>query len=271
MTVATVETADRRKSDMPPAGRSISVIVTAMNEEGNLKPTVAAVVGAVSPRFAAYEVIVVDDGSQDRTAEIALSLAAENPRIRVHSNSRNLGLGRSYRIGIDLAGHEYTSWVAGNNLIPREALERIYDRVGERDMVISYILRDVRDWNRRAISRLFTSGMNLLFSVDMRYYTGPCVYKSAVAKGLPMRAHGSLFVAELLVRLLRSGQSYVEVGLQPIPRSSGATKTFRLKNIIDVFGNVMRLFWELRVERQPRVQSQRDVRVRENDPAVPSR
>ena len=138
-------------------------------------------------------------------------------------------------------------------------------------MVISYILRDVRDWNRRAISRLFTSGMNLLFSVDMRYYTGPCVYKSAVAKGLPMRAHGSLFVAELLVRLLRSGQSYVEVGLQPIPRSSGATKTFRLKNIIDVFGNVMRLFWELRVERQPRVQSQRDVRVRENDPAVPSR
>jgi glycosyltransferase involved in cell wall biosynthesis len=253
------------------AARSISVVVTAMNEEGNLESTVGSVVRAVVPRFPAYEVIVVDDGSQDRTAEIALSLAARNPRIRVHRNARNLGLGRSYRIGIDLAGHEYTSWVAGNNLIPQEALERIYDRVGERDMVISYILRDVRDWRRRTISRLFTQGMNLLFSVDIRYYTGPCVYKSAVAKGLPMRAHGSLFVAELIVRLLRSGQSYVEIGLQPLPRSSGATKTFRLKNVIDVFGKVMRLFWELRVQRRPRIQSQAEVRVPENDPAVPSR
>jgi dolichol-phosphate mannosyltransferase len=252
------------------AAPSISVVVTAMNEEGNLESAVGSVVGAVAPRFPVWEVIVVDDGSQDRTAEIALSLAAENPRIRVHRNARNLGLGRSYRIGIDLAGHEYTSWVAGNNLIPQEALERIYDRVGERDMVISYILRDVRDWPRRAISRLFTRGMNLLFSVNMRYYTGPCVYKSAVAKGLPMRAHGSLFVAELLVRLLRSGQSYVEIGLQPLPRSSGATKTFRLKNVIDVFGKVVRLFWELRVRPQPRIQSQSDVRVSENDPAVPS-
>ncbi len=252
------------------AARSISVVVTAMNEEGNLASAVASVVRAVAPRFPIYEVIIVDDGSRDRTAAIALSLAAENPRIRLHQNPRNLGVGRSYRIGIDLAGHEHTSWVAGNNLIPQEALERIYDHVGERDMVISYIVRDVREWKRRSISRLFTLGMNLLFSVDMRYYTGPCVFKSVVAKGLPMRAHGSLFVAELLVRLLRSGQSYVEVGLQPLPRTSGATKTFRLRNILDMLASVMRLFWELRVQRRPRIPSQPESRVHENDPAVPS-
>jgi glycosyltransferase involved in cell wall biosynthesis len=252
------------------AARSLSVVVTAMNEEGNIRAAVASVVRAAAPRFPAYEVIVVDDGSRDRTADIVLSLAAENPRIRLHRNPRNLGVGRSYKIGIDLAGHEHTSWVAGNNMIPQEALERIYDRVGERDMVISYIVSDARDWKRRAISRLFTQGMNLLFSVDMLYYTGPCVFKSAVAKGLPMRAHGSLFVAELLVRLLRSGQSYVEVGLQPLPRTSGATKTFRLRNILDVFASVMRLFWELRVQRQPRIPGSPESRVHENDPAVPS-
>jgi len=161
--------------------------------------------------------------------------------------------------------------VAGNNLVPQEALERIYDRVGERDMVVSYIVRDARDWKRRSISRLFTRGMNLLFSADMRYYTGPCVYKSAVAKRLPTRAHGSLFVAELLVRLLRSGQSCVEIGLQPLPRSSGSTKTFRLRNVIDVFASVMRLFWELRVQRAPPVASEPEVRVTKKDPVLPSR
>jgi dolichol-phosphate mannosyltransferase len=261
---------DAARSGPEPAGGSISVIVTALNEEGNLVATVESVVRAAGPRFSRYEVLVVDDGSTDRTPEIAESLAAANPRIRVQRNLRNLGLGRSYRLGIDLAANEYTSWVAGNNLIAQEALERIYDRVGERDMVVSYIVSDVRDWKRRSISRLFTLGMNLLFSVDMLYYTGPCVFRSAVAKPLPMRAHGSLFVAELLVRLLRSGQTYVEVGLQPLPRSSGATKTFRLRNIVDVLASVVRLFWELRVQRRPRLASKPENRVTGNDPAVPS-
>jgi hypothetical protein len=195
----------------------------------------------------------------------------------VHRNGRNLGLGCSYQTGIDLARYEYTSWVAGNNLVPREALARIYDRVGERDMVITYILRDVRGFRRRTMSRAFTTLMNLLFSVRMRYYTGPCVYESAVAKQFTMKAQGSLFVAELLVRLLRAGQTYVEVGLQPLPRSSGSTKTFRLRNVVDVFLSVMRLFLELRVTRAFRPSTSLGAtprspkgRVRENDPAVHS-
>ncbi len=271
MTLATAETADRTLPGVPPAAKSISVIVTAMNEEGNLKPTVDSVVRAVAPRFLTYEIIVVDDGSQDRTFEIAEALSAENPRIRVHRNPRNLGLGRSYGIGIALARHEHTSWVAGNNIVSQEALERVYDRAGERDMVISYVLRDVRGFRRRMMSRAFTRSMNLLFGARMRYYTGPCVYKSDVAKRFRMRAQGSMFVAELLLRLLKSGQSYVEVGLQPLPRSSGSTKTFRLRNLTDVFGSVIRLFWELRVRGTLGLARQPDVSVTPNDPVVRSR
>jgi glycosyltransferase involved in cell wall biosynthesis len=271
MTIATTERADAATSAGSPLDRSMSVIVTAMNEEGNLRPAVGSVVRAVASRFIRYEVIIVDDGSTDRTFEIAESLAAGNPRIRVHRNERNLGLGRSYRIGIDLATYEYTSWVAGNNMLSQEALECVYDRVGERDMVISYILRDVRPFNRRVVSRAFTLGMNLLFSLNMRYYTGPCVFKSAVAKRFPIGAPRSVFVAELLVRLLRARQSYVEVGLQPLPRSSGGTKTFRLKNVIDVFGSTLRLFWELRVQHAFGLKGQPDIQVSGTDPEVRSR
>ena len=108
--------------------------------------------------------------------------------------------------------------------------------------------------------------MNLLFSVNLRYYTGPCVFKSAVAKRFPMGAQGSLFVAELLVRLLRAHQTYVEVGLQPLPRSSGSTKTFRIRNVVDVFTSVMRLFWELRVH-HAFARTPADIRTAESDPA----
>ena len=69
-------------SDIPE--RSISVIVTAMNEEGNLRPTIDAVVKAVAPRFLKYEIIILDDGSTDQTPHIANGLASRNQYIRVH-------------------------------------------------------------------------------------------------------------------------------------------------------------------------------------------
>ncbi len=270
MTVAMTDRAGAATSAPSSDERSISVIVTAMNEEGNLRPAVESVIRAVAPRFLRYEVIIIDDGSTDRTFEIAQSLAAGNPRIRVHRNARNLGLGRSYRLGIDLAAHPYTSWVAGNNMLSQEALARVYDRVGERDMVVSYILRDVRPLRRRVVSRAFTVVMNLLFSLNMPYYTGPCVFRSEVARRIPSGAPGSLFVAELLIRLLRMRQTYVEVGLQPLPRSGGTTKTFRLKNVVDVFVSVIRLFWELRLRPGRRAQG-REAGVSEDDRAVHSR
>jgi hypothetical protein len=110
--------------------------------------------------------------------------------------------------------------------------------------------------------------MNLLFGVRMRYYTGPCVYRSDVAKRLRMRAQGSFFVAELLIRLIKSGQRYVEVGLQPMPRSAGATKTFRIRNVMDVFGSMLRLFWELRVRRKTALIPEADVCVAETSRTV---
>jgi glycosyltransferase involved in cell wall biosynthesis len=270
MTVAMVETGVQPISISVREERSISVIVTAMNEEGNLIPAVDAVVRAVSPRFFKYEIIIIDDGSQDRTFEVAQGLSAGNPRIRVHRNPRNLGLGSSYRIGVELARNEYLSWVAGNNFLPAEALQRVYDRVGESDMVISYILCDVRRLSRRLVSRAFTFCMNVLFGVRVRYYTGPCVYKTEVARRTRARAQGSMFVAEILLRLLKSGQSYVEVGLQPLPRSTGSTKTFRLKNILDVVCSAISLFWELRVRRHVVLASQPDLHLVDSDPPARS-
>jgi dolichol-phosphate mannosyltransferase len=272
MTVVMTDPAGAAPAAVPRHDRSISIVVTAMNEQGNLEPAVESVVRAVASRFLDYEVIIVDDGSTDRTSEIARSLAARNPRIRVHRNPRNLGLGRSYRIGIDLATNEYIGWVAGNNMLSAAALGAVYDRVGERDMVISYVLEDIRPLNRRIISRAFVVGMNLLFAVRLRYYTGPPVFKAAVAKRFPPGVtSGSLFVAEVLIRLLNAGQTYVEVGLHPQPRSSGATKTFRVKNILGVCRGMMRLFWALRVRRLVGEPAATDVHVSKSDTPMRSR
>jgi glycosyltransferase involved in cell wall biosynthesis len=234
-------------SDGQHQARSLTVLVTAMNEKGNLIPTVDIVLTAVMPRFRDFEVLIIDDGSTDGTSAIADRLAAENPRIRVHHNGTNLGLADSLRKGIALADRHYTTLVSGNNLVPLKGLEDVLDNVDAADVVLSYIIKDARGKRRRAVSRTIVNLMNLLFGLRLKYYTGPWICRTDTLKRLRTISQGSLMLAEIPVRLLYAGLSYVEVGLQPQPRSSGETKTFRVKNILAAGMSIVRLFWDVRV------------------------
>jgi glycosyltransferase involved in cell wall biosynthesis len=230
---------------------SLSVIVTAMNEEGNLRPAVESVLSAVAGRPLDYEIIIVDDGSTDRTGQIADALAASNPLIRVHHHERNLGLDRAYLKGIELATKDHVGWVAGNNFISTEALKAIYSRIGDADLVLSYPVEDRRRKRRRWISRSFVFALNLLFGLRLRYYTGPCVFRAVAAKSLKTISHGSMIMPEIPLRLIKQGETYVEVPLHPKPRTSGKTKTFRPSNVAFVALSMLRLFIDIQLRPWP--------------------
>ena len=226
---------------------SVTVLVTAMNEQGNLIPTIQNIITAVTPRFANYDILIIDDGSRDQTGVIADQLAAANPRIRVHHNATNRGLGYSLRQGIALADREFTTLVAGNNIVPLKGLQDVYDRAGTADVILSYIIRDVRGKRRRLLSRTIVNLMNVLFGLRLKYYTGPFICRTDALKRLRTISQGSMILAEIPVRLLYDGLSYIEVGLQPQPRTSGETKTFRLRNIMAAARSIAHLFWDVRV------------------------
>src|SRR5258708_4199337 len=71
----------------------LSVVLPAYNEEAVIAETVSQCEEVLSALAPDYEVIVVDDGSKDRTGEIADGLAAANPRVRVIHNRPNRGYG----------------------------------------------------------------------------------------------------------------------------------------------------------------------------------
>ena len=226
---------------------SLTVIVTAMNERGNLAPTVENILAAATPLFSELEVIIVDDGSTDGTSVLADAMAHADPRIVVHHNGTNRGLAYSYRTGIRLATKRYTSWIAGNNIVPRKGMEDLFARAGQVDIVLTYVLTDVRGPFRRAVSRTFSNLVNMLFGVRVRYYTGPCIYRTDRLQQLKTITEGSTIVPEILLRMIKSGQSYVELPLQPLTRTSGKTKTFRLRNVIFVGVSLARLFWDIQI------------------------
>jgi dolichol-phosphate mannosyltransferase len=80
----------------------LSVVIPAQNEEGSVGSTVEGVVAALERDQIDYEVIVVDDGSEDRTAAAVEAIAASNPRIRCHRSHYEKGFGMAIRAGLDV-------------------------------------------------------------------------------------------------------------------------------------------------------------------------
>jgi glycosyltransferase involved in cell wall biosynthesis len=232
---------------------TLSVIIPALNEEGNLEAAVRSVLAAIGTRFEEYELLVFDDGSTDRTGEIADRLAKENDRIRVIHNGTNKGFGYNYTRGVQLARMEYVTLFPGDNEIPLEAIRTILLAVGAADIVIPYISTpEVRPWSRRVVSIGFVVLLNVLFGLRLRYYNGPCIHRRVRLQAVPMRTHGFAYMASILVRLIRSGCTYVEVPMPLQARQHGRTKAFRLKNIISVLGTLAELFWEVRIAHRDR-------------------
>jgi len=244
--------------------RTLSVIIPALNEEGNLGAAVSTVLAAIDDRFTDYELLVFDDESTDQTGAIADELAGGNPHIRVIHNPRNRGFGYNYRRGVELARMDYVTMFPGDNEIPGEAIRVILDAVGSADIVAPYISTPaVRGCSRRTISACFVMLINLLFRLRLRYYNGPCVHRRSLLLSVPMRTHGFAYMASILVRLIRSGASYVEVPMPLQARQHGRSKAFKLKNIVSVLATIGELFWEVRVrERRKYAGSVRRVELR---------
>jgi dolichol-phosphate mannosyltransferase len=80
----------------------LSVVIPAQNEEGSVGGTVEGVVAALARDEIDYEVIVVDDGSEDSTAAVVNEIGAGNPRVRCHPSHYEKGFGMAIRAGLDV-------------------------------------------------------------------------------------------------------------------------------------------------------------------------
>jgi NAD(P)-dependent dehydrogenase (short-subunit alcohol dehydrogenase family) len=231
--------------------RSISVFIPALNEEKNLEPTVARLIEALTVTVEDYEIIIVDDGSSDGTGTVADRLAAENPAIRALHNSRNMGLGYCFAQGCREARKNFFVYIPGDNTWPYRSFVELFGNLGRADIVTSYAINpDVRPFGRRVVSRLYTRVLNLLFSRHLQYFNGLTIYPVEFLRRNPATTFGFGFQAEVLLKALNLGLSYIEVGLPIDARTAGGSKAVTLTNILSVLSTVVRVFSDLRVMRR---------------------
>lgn len=112
-------------------GMSLSIVIPAYNEEGAVKETIEEVRSAMDPLGVPYEIIVIDDGSEDRTLEFARETG-----VKVDTNQVNTGYGASLKRGIKHAQYEYVAIIDADGTYPPRYLPEMLAMCRDQDMVV---------------------------------------------------------------------------------------------------------------------------------------
>jgi len=230
---------------------TLSIVIPALNEEKNIEAAIRKSIRLSEKRFENYEIIAINDGSMDKTGEIIERMKKENKHIVAVHHESPWGLGGTYRDGLSKAKYKYFSLLAGDNEELEEPLKTLYDNVsiGDADVVLSYTVNsNVRALDRQIISKLFTIGMNLLFCLNVPYYSGANIIKTKLLQSLPMRTAGFAYMPSIVVRVAKMGCVFRKVPM--MIQKSGKSNIYKWKNVWSIIKEIITLFIEVNITKR---------------------
>jgi hypothetical protein len=234
-------------SPRPDSRVALSVLFPAYNDAENLRlliPRAMQTLRVITPDF---EVIVVDDGSTDKTPDILQEMLGQFPALRVVRHSVNRGYGAALRSGFEAASKPLVFYTDGDGQYDvgelRELLARLADGV---DVVNGYKIRRADSLHRRLIGRAYHGLIKLLFGLRVRDVD--CDFRllrREVLEAVSLTCSSGAIGAELMTQIERAGFHIEEVPVHHYPRQSGKSQFFRVGPVTRMIGDVLRLWARL--------------------------
>lgn len=239
--------------------RSVSMLSWGYNEEELVEEFLDKAVGLLDACIEDWELVFIDDGSTDRTAEIVADYAARQPRVRLVKHGKNLNVGRATRTAVQNASKEYLFWETVDwsydikNLRLFLELLNYYDVVqGVRpvpERILSHIpvIKSIYRVSSRSdtFSKAFVSLSNyylirILFGVPFHDFQNVTLYPTKVAQKLNLSASSAFLNPEMLLKTYSQGARFIEVPITFIKRTKGEAKGTKLKPLINAIKDLLR-------------------------------
>jgi len=228
--------------------QAISVFFPAYNEEKNIKNTVLNAL-KILPNYAKdYEVIVVDDGSQDKTAQIVGDLSQKNSHIRIISHKRNQGYGASLKSGLDGAKFPWIAFTDSDGQFDFSEIGEFLNELNGADLVIGYRKKRAEGWLRIFNAKGWAFLNRILFGLNVKDIDcGFKLLKRKVIDSIPkLESNGAMVSAELLIKAKKMGFKIKEVPVTHLPRQEGNPSGANFKVIGRAFKELLRLYPKLK-------------------------
>ena len=236
------------------SGPALSVIVPAYNEERELEAAVRALRKTLDEMKRPAEIIVVDDGSKDRTGVIADSLAVLLKDVRAYHQA-NKGIGGAFQAGAALARGEYIMlWPVDMPATPADFAPYL-EHMGEADVIVGCRRKRV-GYNplMRLNAWIYPRLVKTLFRLRVRDVNWIHAYRRSAFVRIRLTQDGIPMLAEVLVRLRDAGATFEEVDVDMKARRQGVPSASRLRIMWATLAGLFSFWdtWKMERQAQPK-------------------
>jgi glycosyltransferase involved in cell wall biosynthesis len=228
---------------MPSPPNSVSLFFPVYRDERTVRIVAEKALQLLSSLGVEHEIIIVDDGSPDRSGEIADALATEHPEISVIHHARNLGYGAAVRSGISASRFDFVCMTDGDDEYEIEDFRKLLKLKDRYDLIITFRYKKIYSSTRIFVSWVYNGLLRFFFRTPFRdVSTGLRLARRSVLEDVELEASSPFIGAELAIKAMLKGYRVGEVGIQTFPRVFGAGSTTSLPNIIATIRDMWRIY-----------------------------
>lgn len=225
----------------------LSIFFPFWNEEENIEQVVKNGVSIAKKVAKKWEIIIVDDGSSDRTLQLAKKLEVQLPNIRVVSHVPNRGYGAALKDGFSHARYERIVFTDGDGQFDFSEVTKFLDKISGVDMVIGYRKKRHDHPFRHLLMNLLKVWDLLLFGFYFKDID--CGFKMFTRETLdaiiPLQSEGAMITSEILAKAKRLGLRIVQVEVTHYPRVYGNQSGGNLRVVLRAVRESLLLWYNL--------------------------
>jgi len=218
----------------------------ALDEAKDICFAIKNVLKALQESGISGEIVVINDGSRDRTEELVKGFIQGDKRVRLINHDKPQGIGASFWDGVDNAKGGAIVLLPGDNENDPWEIFRYFRLLEHVDIVIPFVFnKEVRSLFRNALSFIYRFIINSTFLVNFNYTNGTVLYRKSILKELDFRSRGFFFQTDILVRVVKKGYLFAEVPYRLGIRKDGISKAVSFPSLFKVVKGYLRLVRDL--------------------------
>ncbi len=222
---------------------SASLFFPVYGDEGTVRTVAENAIALLESLGCPYEVIIVDDGSPDRSGAIADELAGEHKNISVIHHPENRGYGAAIRTGINACQYEWILMLDGDNQYDVGEFNKIFLVKDHYDLIITFRYKKIYSNWRIFVSWVYNVILRFLFRTHFRdISTGLRMMKKKVADDIKLESDSPFIGAEIAIKSMLKGYQVGQVGIQTFPRTFGQGNSVSVKNILATIKDMLKIW-----------------------------
>lgn len=216
----------------------VSIVVPLYDEESSVRAVAKGLIGAFAHEKTTFEIVLVNNGSRDRTEGEIDKMAKAHPGVVVKVGvSVNRGFGHGVAAGLKVCKGRLVGYMVGDLQSDPKDASRIFYVAAHNNLSIAKGYRATRrdPAHRSFLSRMYNRLFRALYGINVRDVNGtPKIFPSRYLGKLDLVSRQSFFDSELLIKLHRLGCRVIEVPVAGLERPTGSSKV-KLSVVLDLF------------------------------------